>query len=281
MIRLLITDLDDTLYSWIGFFVPAFYEMVDELALVLKKDKDELLKEYRSVHREKGSVEYPYATTLLPSVQAAYPNRTQQEIVKLLDPVFYRFNTSRKKNLRLYPNVMETLTELCDSGVKVVGYTDSAEENGFYRLRKLGIDHLFHKVYVSDSQYETPDPLRLSDKTIIVRGKKPDPELLLQICENEKILTSEALYVGDSLTKDIYMAKTAHVASVLCKYPCEPQIAEELYQKLVSISHWTEEDFEREEKLKNICQSKNIRPDYTISSFDEIIQIVQEIDQNN
>lgn len=31
MIKLLITDLDDTLYSWIGFFIPAFYEMVDEL----------------------------------------------------------------------------------------------------------------------------------------------------------------------------------------------------------------------------------------------------------
>ncbi len=33
MIKLLITDLDDTLYSWIGFFIPAFYEIVDELAL--------------------------------------------------------------------------------------------------------------------------------------------------------------------------------------------------------------------------------------------------------
>ena len=115
MIRLLITDLDDTLYSWIGFFIPAFYEMVDELAVILKKDKEELLKEYRNVHQEKGSVEYPYATTLLPSVQAAYPNYTQQELVKILDPVFHRFNSSRKKNLRLYPNVMETLTKLCES----------------------------------------------------------------------------------------------------------------------------------------------------------------------
>lgn len=29
--KLLITDLDDTLYSWINFFVLAFYEMVDAL----------------------------------------------------------------------------------------------------------------------------------------------------------------------------------------------------------------------------------------------------------
>ena len=281
MIRLLITDLDDTLYSWIGFFIPTFYEMVDELASLLKKDKEELLKEYRCVHQEKGSVEYPYATTLLPSVQAAYPDCSQQELVKLLDPVFLRFNASRNKNLQLYPNVMETLTELNKSGVKIVGYTDSAEENGFYRLRKLQIDHLFHKVYVSDSQYEPPNPSRLSDKTIVVHGKKPDPELLIQICNNEHIQTAEAVYVGNSLTKDIYMAKTAHITSVLCKYPCEPQISQDLYQKLVAISHWTDEDFAREEQIKSICQCEKIQPDYTIAEFDDIVRIVQEFNQNN
>lgn len=32
MIKLLISDLDDTLYDWTGFFVPAFYAMADEIA---------------------------------------------------------------------------------------------------------------------------------------------------------------------------------------------------------------------------------------------------------
>lgn len=35
MIKLVITDLDDTLYSWIGFFIPAFYDMVQELSLLI------------------------------------------------------------------------------------------------------------------------------------------------------------------------------------------------------------------------------------------------------
>ena len=87
MIKLLITDLDDTLYSWISFFIPAFYEMVDELASIQKKNKEELVREYKLVHQEKGSVEYPYATTYLPSVQAAYPSRNQKELIKILDPV--------------------------------------------------------------------------------------------------------------------------------------------------------------------------------------------------
>lgn len=281
MIKLLITDLDDTLYSWIGFFIPAFYEMVNELSSILKKDKKELLREYKLVHQEKGSVEYPYATTHLPSVQAAYPNYTQKELLKILDPVFHRFNSSRKKNLRLYPNVQDTLTELWESGVRIVGYTESAEENGFYRLRKLGIDNLFCKVYVSDSQYENPNSMVLSEKTEVVHGKKPAPELLEQICKSECISTSEAIYVGDSLTKDIYMAKIAHITSILCKYPCDPRIVQELYQKLVAISHWTAIDFEQEQKLKEICFKDNIQPDYTITSFDNVIKIVQELNETD
>lgn len=280
MIKLLITDLDDTLYSWTDFFIPAFYEMVDELASILQKDKEELLREYKLVHQEKGSVEYPYATTHLPSVQVTYPNYTQKELLKILDPVFHRFNSSRKKNLRLYPNVQETLVELRETGVKIVGYTDSAEENGFYRLRKLEIDHLFCKVYVSDSQYENPNPLLLSEKTKVVHGKKPDPELLEQICKNERISTSEAIYIGDSLTKDIYMAKIAHITSILCKYPCDPHKAQDLYQKLVAISHWTATDFEREQKIKEDCKKDNIQPDYTITSFDNVIKIIQSLNQN-
>ena len=80
MIKLLVTDLDDTLYSWIGFFIPAFYGMLDELSLILSVSKSDLLDEYQHVHQEKGSVEYPFATLYLPSVKAAYPGKTSCRI---------------------------------------------------------------------------------------------------------------------------------------------------------------------------------------------------------
>lgn len=280
MIKLLITDLDDTLYSWIGFFIPAFYEMVDELASILNKSKEDLLAEYKNVHQEKGNVEYPYATLYLPSVQETYPDCSQKDLLKILDSAFHRFNSSRKRNLQLYPSVKETLTELRTDGVLIVGYTESTEENGFYRLRKLGIDHLFHKVYVSDSQYEKANSSFLSEKTIAVHGKKPDPELLKQICENEKIPVHEAVYIGDSVTKDIYMAWSAHMKSILCKYTCDAQISQDLYQKLVAISHWTDQDFAREARLKELCRDHNIKPDYVITSFDSVLEIIQNLNRD-
>lgn len=280
MVKLLITDLDDTLYSWLGFFIPAFYGMVEELASILGKDKEVLLQEYKRIHQEKGSVEYPFATIYLPAVLSAYPNYTQEELKRELNPVFYRFNHIRKRELHLYPQVKETLEEVSKAGIKIVGYTESAEENGFYRLKKLGIAHLFERVYVSNSSFERPEHILAHSQTTIVEGKKPNPQVLDQICRGESVSTHEVIYVGDSMTKDIYMAKSAGITSVLCEYPCEVQATKELYEKLVAISHWTETDFLREKEIKKICQDDHIRPDYTICAFDQLLAIIQKVNSD-
>ena len=254
MIKLLVTDLDDTLYSWIGFFIPAFYGMLDELSLILSVPKSDLLDEYQHVHQEKGSVEYPFATLYLPSVKAAYPGKTKEELLNILNPVFHKFNSIRKKKLELYPGVKETLEKIAGMGIKVVGYTDSAEENGFYRLKRLGIDDYFQSVYVSDSQFELPDYLPASEKTQIVHGKKPNPAVIHKICQQESVAIGEIVYLGDSLTKDVYMARRAGALSVLCKYSYNAKGQDELYSKLVAISHWTATDFEQEKAIKEICK---------------------------
>lgn len=277
MIKLLITDLDDTLYSWIEFFVPAFYEMLEELSLILHKPQQLLIQEYKKVHQEKGSVEYPYATLLLPSVKSAYPSATKEELIATLNPAFHKFNSYRKHHLKLYPRVGETLKAITSHNVKVVGYTDSAEENGFYRLKVLGIADYFQTVYVSDSQFDRPKNLPSSKKTVIVHGKKPNPNLIRDICRRENVAAHETLYLGDSMTKDIYMAKLADVTAVLCQYPCDTKKRKELYSKLVAISNWTDVDFRNDLQIRRICQSQKIRPDYAIDSFDKVFSIIQEI----
>ena len=56
MIKLLISDLDDTLYDWTGFFVPAFYAMADEIARMTGIDEKKLLNEYMAAHQRLGSM---------------------------------------------------------------------------------------------------------------------------------------------------------------------------------------------------------------------------------
>ncbi|MBD5450602.1 MAG: HAD family hydrolase [Lachnospiraceae bacterium] len=275
MIKLVITDLDDTLYSWIGFFIPAFYDMMQELSLILDVPQNELIKEYKTIHQEVGSVEYPFATLKLPSVRKAYQGISDEQISIELNSAFHKFNATRKKLLKLYPEVDDTLRFFRHNNIIIVAYTESAEENGFYRLKKLGIDNFFKDVYVSDSLYKRPDTVFSSPKTHIVHGKKPNVDILKDICSGEKIDMREAVYIGDSLSKDMLMAKQAGVVSIWCDYP-KDDIAE-LYSKLVAISHWNEQDFKQEEKYKNEWKVNNYSPDYTIHSFGECKGIIAKI----
>lgn len=77
--------------------------------------------------------------------------------------------------------------------------------------------------------------------------------------------------------KDVYMARRAGALSVLCKYSYNAKGQDELYSKLVAISHWTATDFEQEKAIKEICKAENIHPDYTIHAFDEILAIIQTL----
>ena len=270
MKRVLITDLDDTLYDWIGFFVPAFYAMVDEVSRITGIEKKQLLEEYKYKHQFYGSVEYPYTTLELPSIVEKYNGIPVSVIKEKLDSAFHRFNAVRKEKLKLFDGVKETLETLYDNGVTIIGYTESSQENGYYRLKRMGISRLFKHVYVSSSQYNSGPPLNNS-QIMIVPTKKPDKEVLLDICAKEKCLPQDAVYVGDSLTKDILMASMAGITSVWVNYPKEPN---DYYTDLVAISSWTDEDFQREITLKEQLVNNNIKPDYTIVRFDNLLKIM-------
>lgn len=277
MIKLIITDLDDTLYSWIGFFIPAFYAMAEEVSRIINVDLNMLLDEYKAVHQQKGNVEYPYATLLLPSVKTAFPKYNRKKRMEALDPAFHRFNSVRKQKLQLFPMVEETLEKLAKQGVHIVGYTDSAKENGYARLRMLGVEKYFTRVYVSKSQYRNRRHLSLPEKVKTVSGKKPNPSLLKHICEDQGVSLDEAVYIGDSLTKDIYMAERAGVYSILIKGDLKGIDMHEYYNKLVAISHWLPEDFDRETALKAECIEKGIKPDAIISCFGDVADIIEKL----
>lgn len=280
MIKLLITDLDDTLYSWIKFFVPAFYAMAEEVAKIVQEDKTTILAEYKEVHQKIGSVEVPFATLMLPSVKQAFSDMTEEQMKEQLDPAFHRFNSVRKQQMSLFPGVRDTLASLNNEGIRIVGYTESASENGVFRLKQLGIEPYFSRIYVSDSwkkDNKTPHPY--SEKARVVHGKKPNINILKTIIDEEGLHRSNTVYVGDSLTKDIYMAKQVGVTSILYNNNNLEIKNAELYEKLVAITSWTKEDFANETRLKAECESKKIHPDYVISEFSQLIQIINQINE--
>jgi phosphoglycolate phosphatase-like HAD superfamily hydrolase len=100
---------------------------------------------------------------------------------------------------------------------------------------------------------------------------KPDPGDLLEICARERVAPEEASYVGDSVARDILMAKRANVFSMWAAYGAQHD--PEMYSQLVRISHWTFDEVAREQRLKE--EAKNIQPDYVArTSFAEVLTVL-------
>jgi FMN phosphatase YigB (HAD superfamily) len=277
-VRLLITDLDNTLYDWVTYFASAFRAMTDELVPLLDVDPETLLSEFKALHQYYGNSEQPFAVLELPSVQRRFGALSPPEMLLALDPALHAFNRTRKQLLHLYETVADTLHELRRRSVVVVGHTEAIAINAYYRLSRLDIVDCFQRLYALDGHViPHPDPRReaaLSPPEGLVQivpksERKPNPLLLQDICSREGFRPSEALYVGDSLTRDISMAKAAGVTAVWAQYGTEYD--HRLWRVLVRVTHWTDEDVQREEELKKEC--RGIEPDHTIKSFGDLLSL--------
>lgn len=268
MIKLLISDLDDTLYDWTSFFVPAFYAMADKIALMTGIEEAVLIDEYRAAHQRLGSVEYPYATLELPSIRAHFGAMSAEEMKTELRPAFNVFNAMRDSHLKLFPGVEEMLKALSEMGITLIAYTESSKENGFYRLQRLGIEPYFKHVYTFESPFVSTHAV--SEKVRTVQTKKPDVAVIERICTGEGYDKSEVMYLGDNLTKDMYMAKLAGVRAV---WMHRHDGNDEYRQKLLDITSWTPAEYERDRELKHYMAEHDIKPDYEISEASQLTEI--------
>jgi FMN phosphatase YigB (HAD superfamily) len=278
--KLLITDLDNTLYDWVTFFAQSFRAMVRSLAQITSISENVLLDDFKLIHQKYSNSEYPYAVLELPSVKSKYAGLSDEALLQIVDGALHDFNSTRAKTLRLYEGVASTLSELHDQGVTIVGHTEAISVNAFYRLRKLGIERLFTKLYALDG-FVRPHPKGAPEGSEPWEGfiekvpqteRKPNPTLLLDICNRLDVTASEAVYVGDSLTRDISMAKQAGVMAVWAKYGT--QYDRSLWNVLVRVTHWSDDDVRREEELRH--QFANVKPDLAIDVFTELLPLFRE-----
>jgi FMN phosphatase YigB (HAD superfamily) len=273
-IRAVITDLDNTLYDWVTFFAHSFDAMVSELTRILDVDRQSLLAQFKEIHVRYGSTETPWAALELPTAQSRFPLLSSSEMAEKLGPAFSAFSASRKEYLQLYDGVSETLAKLVNQQIAVIGHTEALPVNAFYRLTLLGVADRFSRLYTAEgkmAEHPFPERSRTTPPSHLIRTlpqseKKPSPEVLLDICRREGFSRGECLYVGDSLTRDVMMAKRAGVRAVWARYGTKYD--PKLWDILVAVTHWSAEDVEREAKLKEL--SRDIHPDITIDRFDEI-----------
>lgn len=265
----IITDLDNTLFDWVEIWACSFSAMLQELVRISGVPEEQLKDEIREVHRKHGTSEYSFLIEEVPSLNP--DGLDSDELLKKYGPAIDAYREARRESLRLYPGVMEVLKLLKSKGCTIVGYTESMAFYTNYRVRKLELDGILDFLY-SPADHDlpkglTPDQIRLYppesyefSNTIhrhTPKGeKKPNPHILQSIIGDIGADPSDCVLIGDSLWKDIAMAKDADVLSVFARYGAATDRPE--YDLLRDVSNWTDDDVEFEKKIRE----RDVQPDY-------------------
>ena len=210
--RVLITDVDNTLFDWQELWYQTFSAMMDKVIEISGIDPDYLYAEARIIHQKYGTSEYSRLLEELPSLQAQYG----EDVLTVMAPAIDAFRETRRRVLALYPTVAETLTILKNKCVVITAFTESKAFYTNYRFRKLGLDGLVDVLY-------SPEDHSMPEETVAKRrydldtydfkhtlhhytpeGEvKPNPDILLDIVRDLGVSTDEVVYVGDNPLKDV------------------------------------------------------------------------------
>jgi FMN phosphatase YigB (HAD superfamily) len=282
-VKLLVTDLDNTLWDWFQAWYSSFSAMLAKLAGLSGVPQGRLEAEMQVVHRQRHTTEYSYLLNELPSLVSATQGRPPLEIY---DEAMHVLNSVRVKTTRLYPGVREMLDELNQRGVPVVAYTESIAYWTEWRIKKTGLDGLIRVLY-SSPDHDLPNGISFDDiRTLppsayglsetkhreVARGiVKPNARILRSIVDDFDLDPAEVVYVGDSLMKDVAMAQQVGVHDVLAAYGIAHDREE--YELLRRVSHWNQEDIEREKRL---AEQPDVVPTYRLThQYSELLELFE------
>ena len=256
----LITDFDNTLFDWVELWLHSFSAMLDSIVQISGIPKDQLIPEIAAVHQRHRTSEYSFLIEELPSLRPFLKGRPATEVFAAAIEI-YRFK--RREYLKLYPTVAETLLQIKGRGTKIIGYTESMAFYSNYRVRRLGLDGVFDYVFCP-VDHVLPEGLNANDlrhypaqhymlkyskQQYTPKGsKKPDPHVLNAIIGELSLNKADCVYIGDSLMKDVAMAKDCGVEDVWAKYGQAHKRRE--YKLLQDVTHWTQEEVKREQIIQ-------------------------------
>jgi FMN phosphatase YigB (HAD superfamily) len=255
----IILDFDNTLYDWVAQWYASFMPLLEEVHKISGVSLELLKSEIRKVHQRHHTSEYSFLIQELDILRDGSPEDT----IRKFAPAIAKSREGRENNLRLYPGVMETLQQLKNEGRTLAVFTESQTFYTVMRFKKLKLEGVIDYLFTSED-HETPNDellktvrahppeyyeIRATKHRSVGRGRvKPDPHILDEIVTEVGATKASAIYVGDSLYKDVAMAKDAGVFGVWAEYG--EARGQPGYDLLREVSHWTQEDVEKDRLLK-------------------------------
>src|ERR1019366_2691949 len=117
-ISLLVTDVDNTLFDWLGMWHAAFSAMMAEISRISGVAQRDLEPEIRLIHQAHGSVEFAFLLEEMPSLRRSGISNGELRNVYATSIEAYRLN--REERLRPYPGVLDTLRRVRTRGCRIV-----------------------------------------------------------------------------------------------------------------------------------------------------------------
>lgn len=222
----IIFDMDNTLFDFVEAKLIACTEIVTFLGA---GDPEELFEYFR---RDKHGFENPENIRDYMVDHGIGPLEKYDNCITI-------YETEKIRHIRLYPHVMETLEELREMGMLLGVVTDASSRNARMRLEKLGIARFLHLLAASD----------------ITGAKKPAHEPFKYALHTMGLSAHEALFVGDSLRRDIAPSKQLGMLTAYAAYG---------------------------DRNSKVDRTEGIEaPDHTIHNFREIMELVLELNEND
>src|ERR1041384_2134197 len=274
MNRLIITDLDNTIYNWVDYFAPCFRAMVHALARETNETEDDLIASFCQVYELHGSVEYAFSVQEL----SILPDSTEAEIAKRVRIAKGAFKRVRDKRLEPYPTVGKTLHWLRSQGDRIVAVTNAPVGYAYKRLSKLRIVNLFDGIG-GKLDYDVPT----SKVTEKILGKSAEgfftPTIFAWAFENDELkpghkgyarvirdlnITADRVWVvGDNTQRDLAPAIKLGATGIWARYG--ENVDKKNLDTILRLTSW------RKEK---IMSEPLDAPFMEINDFSELINIL-------
>ena len=241
---LVVTDVDNTIYDWVGLWAGAFSALLTSLAESTLRGREEWMKSAHAVHRRRHATECP---SLLGDLAAAATWPASVDPAKVLPAAAAAYRSYWDHHLTTYPGVREALGDLAAQGHVVVAYTEGDVSIAASRLARLGLAGTIRRVFgrsplpsASEPSWATVSTQRscpIAMDFIPREDTKPNPTGLRTIIHMCDATPQTTVFVGDNLYKDVVMARTLGAGALWARYGTA-RVPEHV-ALLEHVAHWS------------------------------------------
>lgn len=295
MIKLVVTDMDNTLYPWVDFIVPAVESMVEAICRQTGFVRLKVVQSLKAVYEKYESNEYPYVLQES-SIFRDFPDFGSFDKL-VIQPAQAAFAEARRKYMRPYRGVLETLEALKARKVPVVALTDAPRNPAEYRVKAMGLENLLSGLYTLPGFRfpATQEGEALISPHILAKEEqghyraacpvvelprqyeKPDVQGVLQVCRDFSVEAEDVVLVGDSLHKDIALARK--IGAVDCWAEYGTYVSREYRERLDVISAAAITRRHAASVLEVDARKSAQAPTYSLSNFAQLLTVLDQAGQ--